>query len=78
VSLTLAAVTTVPLALLAPGVAMMTAGSAGFVGFFSLRGLNGWLWLLTILGFAAGLDRPAGSSPTWCPPCCPSTSSTSR
>lgn len=59
-SLLLAALSTVPLALFAPGVGAMPFGSAEFVGFMSLRGMNGWLWLLAILGFAsAHLSRPA-------------------
>lgn len=58
-SLGLAAVTTVPLALLAPGVADLVFGTPEFVSFISLRTTNGWLWLLAILGFGARLNRPA-------------------
>lgn len=58
-SLLLAAVTTVPLALLAPGVESLEFGTAEYLGFISLRCVNGWLWLMAILGFGASLDRPA-------------------
>ena len=37
----------------------MAFGSAEFTGFMSLRSLNGWLWLLAILGFGSRLARPA-------------------
>jgi peptidoglycan/LPS O-acetylase OafA/YrhL len=58
-SLLLAASSTVPLALLAPGVDALEFGTAQFLGFISLRCVNGWLWLMAILGFGARLDRPA-------------------
>lgn len=59
VSLALAASSTVPLAVLAPGVDALVFGTTEFVGFLGLRTLNGWCWLLAILGFgAAHLTRP--------------------
>ena len=58
-SLVLATATTVPLVLLVGGIDAMAFGSAEFTGFMSLRSLNGWLWLLAILGFGSRLARPA-------------------
>ena len=58
-SLLLAAATTVPLALLAPGIDAMVFGSPAFVGVLSLRSVNGWLWLLAILGFGSHLNKPS-------------------
>ena len=58
-SLLVAAATTVPLALLAPGFESLEYGSTQFIGFMSLRSLNGWLWLMAILGFgSAHLNKP--------------------
>lgn len=58
-SLLLAAGTTVPLALLAPGLGSMAFGSVDFIGFMILRSVNGWLWLLAVLGFGAThLNKP--------------------
>lgn len=37
----------------------MGVGSLDYIGFMVLRTLNGWLWILAILGFgAAHLDKP--------------------
>ncbi|HEY3409579.1 MAG TPA: acyltransferase family protein [Propionicimonas sp.] len=58
-SLLLAATTTVPLALLAPGIDAMEFGAADFTGVICLRSVNGWLWLMAILGFGMNLNRPA-------------------
>ncbi|MHA6525046.1 acyltransferase family protein [Tessaracoccus sp. G1721] len=57
-SLIVAAVTTVPLLVLASGIASFVVGSPGFIGFMVLRSLNGWLWIVAILGFgSAHLNR---------------------
>jgi len=56
-SLVAASVTTVPLVLLVPQLEAMSP--TGYAWFIALRTLNGWLWLMAILGFAHHLNRPA-------------------
>lgn len=58
-SLSIAVVTLIPLAIWAPGMGDLGWGDPTYFAQFAWRTINGWLWLLAILGFGSRhLNRP--------------------